>query len=87
MTELKTLKDLQLGYEGYPPEDESIRKRLIQEAIKWIEQLEQKIRIIQTNNFNLPYQPKPEEWIECEGLLSQIRWIKLFFNITDEELK
>ena len=34
--ELKTLEDMQLGYEGYPPEDENIRKELRQEAIKWV---------------------------------------------------
>jgi len=34
--ELKTLKDLNLGWEGYEPEDENIRKQLRQEAIKWV---------------------------------------------------
>ena len=33
---MKTLKDLNLGWEGYKPEDERIRKEIKLEGIKWI---------------------------------------------------
>ena len=36
---LKTLKDLQLGWEGYPPEDERIRQQLRAEAMRWLEEI------------------------------------------------
>ena len=41
---LKTLKDMKLGYEGYPPEDENIRKQLKQEAIKWVKKFSMKTK-------------------------------------------
>jgi len=40
MKELKTLKDLNLGYEGYEPEDENIRQQLREEAVKWFKHFE-----------------------------------------------
>ena len=40
--ELKTLKDLKLGWENYDPEDENIRKQLRAEAVKWVKEMEGK---------------------------------------------
>ena len=68
---LKTLKDLQLGYEGYLPEDERIRQELRQEAIKWI--------VVK----GYPANCKDKKCKYCRGANN---WIKHFFNITEEDL-
>jgi len=88
MTQLKTLTDL-IANEGFVPEEccSVSLTDLKQEAIKWIKLLANETNLIRTNNFHLPYQPKPEEWIQIEQRLSKIDWIKHFFNITEEELR
>ena len=91
MTELKTLKDFKkIRSENRIFSEETIDRHiedLRQAAIKWIKELEYQVKLIETNNFHLPYQPTPGEWIKCEGLLSKRDWIKHFFNITEEEIK
>ena len=86
MTELKTLKDIWKGistpninYKGL--EAHNIRRAdfeiIKQEAIKWIKQL-------QTDH---PYESKHAILTMDQYIKGQIDWIKLFFNITDEDLK
>ena len=97
---LKTLKDLNVLHRARSKDGEFYNHKfpfkdiefcwtnqLKQEAIKHIKEIKQEIRKIQTNNFNLPYQPTPEEWLKCDVLLSKIHWIKHFFNISEEDLK
>ena len=77
MTELKTLKDLKgffLPYEQERHEDGVEREELRQEAIKWI-------NVVKTDN------NKNDEDSEEFAEEQLNKWIKLFFNITDEELK
>lgn len=80
MTELKTLKDFETyGYLGNGIDKDDLK----QEAIKWIKELENEIK---KDDSRLPL------WkfsgYDAEGYHSDliIKWIKHFFNITEEEL-
>jgi len=91
---LKTLEDLYelknalFSGKGEKPKGFAIdSEELRQEAIRWIKEYDKDIQKIQTNNFKLPYQPKPEEWIKIGQIASQRSWIKHFFNIKEEDLK
>ena len=77
MKELKTLKDLQLGYEGYPPEDERIREQLKAEAVKWAKDLKFQINLCDC----------PSDCHGCLVLQGGIDILKVIFNITEEDLK
>ena len=81
---LKTLEDINIHEEMTPY---GLIEELRQEAIKWIKELEQNVKKIQTNNFKLPYKPTDEEWVRCEQLLSKRDWIKVFFNLKEDDLK
>ena len=79
MTELKTLKDFHKGYVGPKvSEEESICDQyaygLKAESIKWIKQCEFE---------------KQRAFNSCDEqcIISQINWIKHFFNIKEEDLK
>jgi hypothetical protein len=72
MTELKTLKDLRFKANHQMNIDCS-SDTLRQEAIKWIKNLSQN-RIYETNEINF-------------GCQLQIEWIKMFFNITEDDLR
>jgi hypothetical protein len=77
MKELKTLNDLnsnQTGFYRNVDEVEVFKKRLKQEAINWVKFLE-----TQTGGEYIddPYCCKP----------TLLRWIKHFFNLTEDDLK
>ena len=69
MTELKTLKDLNLGYEGYAPEDERIREGLRSEAVKWIKEdkkwyLNQMAKILRGEKINSTTSDLMKRWMK-----------------------
>jgi len=71
MSGLKTLKDIEI----------TDRYNLRKEAIKWIKDIEidiQEFKGLPKNNRNME---------DLAGLCATEEWIKLFFNITDGELK
>ena len=74
---LKTLKDLELmkGWQSTLKDNEMfIKKRLKEEAIKWIKKYEKDRR------------GHDAESHVVTGIDSMNRWIKHFFNITKEDL-
>ncbi len=76
---LKNLEELNIP--------EKYKKILKKEASKWIQQLR---KVVTTGNIkDMPECNIPFEHIEnWRGhLMSQITWIKHFFNITEEDLK
>ncbi len=88
-TELKTLKDLNLGYEGHTPEDERIRKKLRTEAIKWMNGMD-KAKFKSGDNYETHKERLKgfEDFYddEYDSFDEVINFIKHFFNITEEDL-
>jgi len=86
MKKLKTLKDLQ--FTNYHM-DAMIRDGLKQEAIKWIKRLENYEKHINYSTSRKGYELinflDHEEEFHIPIYL--VRWIKHFFNITEEDLK
>ena len=82
---LKTLKDFEDGWKDY---DKLFIKKLKQEAIKWIKELQR----IEKRSCGY-YCPRCEVgWSDnqqnyCWDCGLKISWIKHFFNITSEDLK
>lgn len=76
---LKTLKDLYLDF----VDDNAVRQELRQEAINHIKTFNEKIRLHSHNGSD----PNYLDCISCRNMFVQIKWIKYFFNITDEELR
>ena len=72
MTELKTLNDLKLDYKIH---DAIIKKRLRQEAIKWVKEIK-KMPQVSINEIR--------EQIRMNDGAKQ--WITHFFNLTEEDL-
>jgi len=72
MTELKTLKDIEI--DGDKPEPFILCADLRQEAIKWLKKVSRK-----KNNSTDPFSAG---WYSGAW-----GWVKYFFNITEEELK
>ena len=91
--ELKTLKDLAFNGIEYFGEGDGTNdlvevEKLKAEAIKWIEHIKLDIKEIH----NLESKPQsPLQKMATQGLDEildgQIKWIKMFFNITKENLK
>lgn len=98
--ELKTLKDLKrrdvmvancLDETDY---DIVEVKELKQEAIKWIKEIS-KMKCESCQGTKLIHPEYPEDSLECEDCDKPVffwyggasKWIKHFFNITEEELK
>ena len=86
MVELKTLKDLDTQTIGYGFDETERDDRLwvlvddLKEvAIKWIKYLER----VQNETKKIMESP----YRELVSTQAEIKWIKSFFNITDEELK
>ena len=71
MTKLKTLKDLRVPYPYYNGDEKILRDLIKKEAIKWGKE-----------GLSLSYKD-----IGYAQARIEIRWIKHFFNITEEELK
>ena len=79
MTELKTLKDLKENYIGESHRDGVIngfKDELKQEAIKWV-----KAKKFGNFEFCSDEEIATGLFYECEP------WIKIFFNLTEEDLK
>jgi hypothetical protein len=74
MTEAKTLKDLENGFQVV-----GIRE-LKAEAIKWVKVLTSN-KVIEMENHNLT----TNEYLS--GLGAMVEWIRMFFNLSDEDLK
>lgn len=89
MTELKTLKDLDMyGVDADGCLETSTIGHLIkedelrQEAIKWAKQM------YEDGKFqNLEGKDKEAKYVYQQERLAIYRWIKHFFNITDDDLK
>lgn len=85
MTELKTLKDLKFWdcLKVFPDkpsyvDNQKIKKKLRQEAIKWIKKISSK-----------PLMKFSYDGVMMDGYARNAvrNWIKHFFNITEEDLK
>jgi len=91
MEELKTLKDLNLGYEGYEPEDENIRKQLKEEAIKWFKEISNKCEeYTSSSDFTnvieiggIPF----NVWAENYEHYGAMSFIYGFFNLTEKDIR
>ena|SRR3990167_4599484 len=73
MTGLMTLRDLNLGWEGYAPEDDRIRGLLRNEAIKWVKKLQDERGTCKTYTHE-----------ETNGVID---FINNFFNLIEEGKK
>ena len=90
MTQLKTLKDLNVTLDTKHYPDKKLTNLvpiydLRQEAIKWIEEFQNRIEKHSHKSFKVdePYL----DCIQCRNYFVQIQWIKHFFNIkTFEEM-
>jgi hypothetical protein len=82
--QLKTLEDL--DNRMYRSKScQLLMKRLKQEAIKWVKELDKDINLFK---YSPEAHQKIEEYKEVLTRTSnQILWIKHFFNLTEEELK
>ncbi len=78
--QLKTLKDL--NWANVEPQ----RTQLKQEAIKWIKTIKTE-NITLSNGLPITAQGNEKYYLESKNKKMLIFWIKLFFNITDEDLK
>ena len=82
---LKTLKDLEIVQDGH-----YYLQDLKQEAIKWIKHIEKDIEEIEEELFKRRSK-SPLVRVSLsdipQGFRDQITWIKMFFNITEEDLK
>lgn len=82
MNKLKTVKDIekefqeQYNYEDSIPSPDVLKK----EAIKWVKEMDEQLKNPSFYNFN----SKQEKVI---GLCATLEWIKMFFNIGEEDLK
>lgn len=73
MTNLKTLKDIQ----EYCTDNDAVVDSLRVEAVKWIKQL----------NYDAGLSIKYGDESSTQMCVSQIRWIKHFFNIQESEIE
>ena len=78
MTELKTLKDILHETEMH---SEITPDMIKEEAIKWIKEIEKDIEKMIDEQFN------EVNKLKLNGLVATSQWIKMFFNITEEDLK
>ncbi len=78
---LKTLKDFDYRNDDYSL---ILIKELRQEAIKWIKDFKEKIRLHSHEDKSDPLYLK---CISCRNMFVNIEWIKNFFNITEKELE
>ena len=84
MTELKTLKDIEINnWDQMDTYEVWLRNKLRQEAIKWIKALKNP-NVTEDEFYELNW---GTFWNEYTDINDVIAWIKQFFNITDEELK
>lgn len=103
MNELKTLKDLEeeyreenRDYQNQMLEGLGVFDDVKKEAIKWIKELEKEhFNHNKVDGSDFPIKPeKCDCWYDCDDSFysfcmvnQKIKWIKHFFNITEEELK
>jgi len=89
MEKLKTLKDIVIKLDEYPPEPlkfrDKIVKKLKQEAIKWI-------KYIRKNRWGFfigeeIFSDSSGDPEECDELTPIETFIKFFFNIKEDDLK
>jgi hypothetical protein len=84
MSDLKTLKDFEFDDDGYFINDGvSDKDRLRQEAIKWVKKY-----INQKKNWQLFFYNE-EDLDNWNNIVSEptVRWIKHFFDLSEDELK
>lgn len=83
MIKLKTLKDLEDIRDDYS-EPSVWSSELKEEAIKWIKQLEHYKSLIEPNMTDVMIECIEEEHDREQALTE---WIKMFFNISNKDLK
>ena len=89
--ELKTLKEIVTSEKynqdncGYSWNIHSVEKELRKEAIKWIKKLKYNIK---RTELIMPITEKQiSEFYDSYLFVSQIAWIKMFFNLTEKDLE
>ena len=89
MTDLKTLKDIDLNVDDIhdwnkPGPEEALKK----EAIKWIKHIQEDIKQLHEieSKPQFPLGRMATQGLD-EVLEGQIKWIKMFFNISEEDLR
>ena len=81
MNNLKVLNDIRLGCSFCEDGAEVIKK----EAIKWCLFLK---KVVSLPEMSMDiFEPIQADIYNCGNPLEQLKWIKMFFNISEEEIK